>query len=222
MTKTAPGIDAIMTTAPVIPVVTISDPDRAVPLAAALVRGGLPVIEITLRTPAGIEAISRIRREVPDAIVGAGTVLNARDVVAAREAGAAFGVSPGLTPALIAALADHGVDHGKPWPFLPGVATASEAMAAMEAGYDHVKVFPASVAGGIGLIKALSAPFPQLRFCPTGGVTAETTADFLAVPSILCVGGSWLTPKDAVDSDDWDRIEALARSAAALGRGPTG
>ncbi|WP_366657178.1 bifunctional 4-hydroxy-2-oxoglutarate aldolase/2-dehydro-3-deoxy-phosphogluconate aldolase [Fodinicurvata sp. EGI_FJ10296] len=216
MTGQTPTIETVMTTAPVIPVVTVTDAETAVPLAAALVRGGLPVIEITLRTPAGIEAIRRISREVPDAIVGAGTVLNARDVVAAREAGAAFGVSPGLTSALIAALADHGDDGGRRWPFLPGIATASEAMAAMEAGYDRVKLFPATVTGGTALIKALSAPFPQLRFCPTGGITAETAGSFLNLPAVACVGGSWLTPKDAVEAGDWQRVEDLARTAAAL------
>jgi 2-dehydro-3-deoxyphosphogluconate aldolase / (4S)-4-hydroxy-2-oxoglutarate aldolase len=218
MTETSPTINAVMTAAPVIPVVTITDIEAAVPLAAALVDGGLPVIEITLRTAGGLDAIHRIRREVPKAMVGAGTVLNARDVVAAREAGAVFGVSPGLTPALIKALEDHGADGVYKWPFLPGIATASEAMMAIEAGFDRLKLFPATVVGGISLIKALAGPFPQLRFCPTGGITAATATDFLSLPTVTCVGGSWLTPKDAVENGDWEAIRTLAREAATLRR----
>lgn len=196
--------------APVVPVVVLDDADTAVPLARALVRGGLPAIEVTLRTEAGLAAIERIAAEVPDAVVGAGTVTTPEQAAAAAKAGSAFLVSPGCTDRLRGAMADTGV------PFLPGVATASEAMALLEQGVDALKFFPAEAAGGRAYLKSLSGPLPQVRFCPTGGVTPASAPEYLALPNVGCVGGTWLTPRDAVEAGDWDRIESLAREAAAL------
>lgn len=196
--------------APVVPVVVLDDADTAVPLARALVRGGLPAIEVTLRTEAGLAAIERIAAEVPDAVVGAGTVTTREQAAAAAKAGSAFLVSPGCTDRLRGAMADTGV------PFLPGVATASEAMALLEQGVDALKFFPAEAAGGRAYLKSLSGPLPQVRFCPTGGVTPASAPEYLALPNVGCVGGTWLTPRDAVEAGDWDRIESLAREAAAL------
>lgn len=203
-------IDDILTRAPVIPVVTIEDAAAAVPLARALIAGGLPVIEITLRTPAALEAIGRIARELPEAVVGAGTLCNAADLARAGDAGAEFAVSPGVTPALLEAGAAGGP------PLLPGIATASELMAAREAGYRRLKFFPAEPAGGIGTLKAFAGPFPEIRFCPTGGVTADNAAAYLALETVLCVGGSWMVPPAAVAAGDWDDIGRLARRAAGL------
>nr|WP_202420871.1 bifunctional 4-hydroxy-2-oxoglutarate aldolase/2-dehydro-3-deoxy-phosphogluconate aldolase [Actinomadura rayongensis] len=196
--------------APVVPVVVLDDADAAVPLARALVAGGLPVIELTLRTPAALPAIERVAAEVPDAVVGAGTVVRRADAEQAAKAGARFLVSPGCTPALRAAMADTGV------PFLPGVATASEALALLEEGVTALKFFPAEAAGGIPYLKALGGPLPQVRFCPTGGVTVANAPGYLALPNVGCVGGTWLTPRDAIAAGDWARIEELARAAAAL------
>ncbi|MDA2804118.1 bifunctional 4-hydroxy-2-oxoglutarate aldolase/2-dehydro-3-deoxy-phosphogluconate aldolase [Nocardiopsis suaedae] len=196
--------------APVVPVVVLDDADTAVPLARALVRGGLPAIEVTLRTEAGLASIERIAAEVPDAVVGAGTVTTPEQAAAAAKAGSAFLVSPGCTDRLRGAMADTGV------PFLPGVATASEAMALLEQGVDALKFFPAEAAGGRAYLKALSGPLPQVRFCPTGGVTPASAPEYLALPNVGCVGGTWLTPREAVEAGDWDRIESLAREAAAL------
>ncbi|MUN36225.1 bifunctional 4-hydroxy-2-oxoglutarate aldolase/2-dehydro-3-deoxy-phosphogluconate aldolase [Actinomadura litoris] len=199
--------------APVIPVVVLEDEDAAVPLARALVEGGLPAIEVTLRTPAALPAITRIAAEVPDAIVGAGTVVRPEDAERSAAAGARFLVSPGCTPRLQAAMVATGL------PFLPGVATASEAVALLEGGITAMKFFPAEAAGGRAYLKALGGPLPDARFCPTGGVTPGNAADYLALPNVGCVGGSWLTPGDAVRAGDWDRIRALAADAAALGKG---
>lgn len=200
----------IMSLSPVIAVVTVADAADAPALARALGAGGVRAIEITLRTPAGIEAIRRVAAEVPEVVVGAGTVVTTADMSAARQAGAAFLVSPGATPALL----DAGRDAGGA-PFLPGVATASELLAALERGYDRFKFFPAEAAGGRGLLKSLAGPFPDARFCPTGGITLENAAGWLALPNVVCVGGSWLTPEDSVAAKDWPAIEALARTGLA-------
>lgn len=204
-------IDEILTRAPVIPVLIIEDVDHAVPLGRALVAGGLPVLEITLRTPAARECITRMANEVEGAIVGAGTVLNAAMRDAAAEAGARFVVSPGLID---------GEGPDGPAPLLPGIATASELMAGLSAGFDRFKLFPANVVGGVGALKAFASPFPGVKFCPTGGVDAKNAAEYLAQPNVLCVGGSWVAPKDAVAAGDWDRITRLAREAAALEQPP--
>jgi 2-dehydro-3-deoxyphosphogluconate aldolase/(4S)-4-hydroxy-2-oxoglutarate aldolase len=205
------SIEDILRLGPVMPVVTIDDAAHAVPLARALVAGGVRAIEITLRTAAGLEAIRAIAREVPEAVPGAGTVLTAADLRAAADAGARFAVSPGATPSLIAAAAQG------PLPFLPGIATASELMQLLEAGFSAAKFFPAAPAGGVAALQALAGPFPQVRFCPTGGVDPESAPRYLALPSVLCVGGSWLAPRDAVAAGDVARIERLAREASALG-----
>jgi 2-dehydro-3-deoxyphosphogluconate aldolase/(4S)-4-hydroxy-2-oxoglutarate aldolase len=197
---------------PVIPVIVIQRVEDAVPLAEALVEGGVRVLEVTLRTPAGLPAIAAIAKAVPQAIVGAGTVRSAADAQAAHDAGSRFAVSPGYTDAVGSACKGLGL------PLLPGVATASEAMAAQAAGYDFVKFFPATAAGGIPMLKALAGPFPDLAFCPTGGITPETAPQFLALPNVKVCGGSWLTPQDAIDAKDWARIRALAQAAAALRR----
>jgi 2-dehydro-3-deoxyphosphogluconate aldolase / (4S)-4-hydroxy-2-oxoglutarate aldolase len=200
----------VMRVGPVIPVIIIDDARQAVPLARALIEGGVRVLEVTLRTPAALEAIRAIAADVPEAIVGVGTLSRAEDFASARAAGALFGVSPGLTPALIEAARASGL------PLLPGTMTPSEVIAARAAGFAQLKLFPAQQAGGIGMLKALGSPFPDVIFCPTGGVTPETAPDFLALPNVACVGGSWLTPKDLVAKGEWGRITELAREAAAL------
>jgi 2-dehydro-3-deoxyphosphogluconate aldolase/(4S)-4-hydroxy-2-oxoglutarate aldolase len=196
--------------APVVPVVVIDDVETAVPMARALVAGGLPAIEVTLRTAAGLAAIARIAAEVPDAVIGAGTVRTPEDVTSSVKAGAKFLVSPGSTPALLDALLASGV------PFLPGAATASEVLALAEHGITEVKFFPAEAAGGLPYLKALSGPVPEVRFCPTGGIRLETAPAYLALPNVGCVGGTWLTPADALAAGDFDRIRDLAAQAAAL------
>ncbi|MEU6431951.1 bifunctional 4-hydroxy-2-oxoglutarate aldolase/2-dehydro-3-deoxy-phosphogluconate aldolase [Microbispora sp. NPDC046973] len=196
--------------APVVPVVVLDDAESAVPLARALVAGGLPVIEVTLRTPVALDAIRRIAAEVPEAVVGAGTVRSPEDVEAATGAGARFLVSPGTTPGLLAAMLASGV------PFLPGVATATEAMTLAERGVRELKFFPAEPAGGVAYLKSLSGPLPDVRFCPTGGITPSNAPAYLALPNVGCVGGSWLTPRSLVTSGDFARIEKLASEAAAL------
>ncbi|ETK37413.1 bifunctional 4-hydroxy-2-oxoglutarate aldolase/2-dehydro-3-deoxy-phosphogluconate aldolase [Microbispora sp. ATCC PTA-5024] len=201
---------SLLDLAPVVPVVVVDDAETAVPLARALVTGGLPVIEITLRTPAALEAVRRVAAEVPEAVVGAGTVRTPDDVEAAVEAGARFLVSPGTTPALLAALLGSGV------PFLPGAATATEAMTLAERGVKEMKFFPAEAAGGVAYLKSLGGPLPDVRFCPTGGVTPRNAPSYLALPNVGCVGGSWLTPADALASGDFGRIEKLAAEAATL------
>lgn len=203
-------IEQAMRRAPVIPVVVIEHAAAAVPMARALVAGGTPVIEVTLRTAAALDAVRAIAAEVEGATVGVGTVLSEADLRAAQQAGARFAVSPGATARLLDAAADSAV------PLLPGAATASEAMALFERGYRHLKFFPAVPAGGARLLAAWSGPLPQLRFCPTGGISLASTPDFLALPNVLCVGGSWLTPADRLAAGDWAGIEQLAREAAAL------
>lgn len=197
--------------APVVPVLVIDDPARAADLARALVAGGLPALEVTLRTPGALEAI-RAMAAVEGGVVGAGTLLTPADVKAAKAAGARFGVSPGATDRLLEACEHEGL------PLLPGAATASEVMRLFERGYSTMKFFPAEVAGGAAALKAIGAPIPQVRFCPTGGVGPKNAADYLALPNVMCVGGSWVAPKDKVAAGDWAGIEALARAAAALKR----
>jgi 2-dehydro-3-deoxyphosphogluconate aldolase/(4S)-4-hydroxy-2-oxoglutarate aldolase len=201
----------VMQSGPVIPVIVIDRLADAVPLARALVAGGVRVLELTLRTPVALQAMARVVAEVEGAIVGAGTLTRPEDVQAVQRAGAVFGVSPGLTPDLAAAARAGGL------PLLPGVMTPSEVIAARNAGYTELKLFPAQQAGGIGMLKALAGPFPDVRFCPTGGIGAATAAEFLALANVVCVGGSWLTPSDAVQAGDWPRITALARAASSLG-----
>lgn len=205
-------IAAIAARAPVIPVLTIETLDTAVPLARALVRGGLPVLEITLRTDAGLDAIRAVADEVPEAIVGAGTVLNAAQLDQVQRAGARFAVSPGCTDALARAVRSSGL------PFLPGVQTVSEAMVLGELGFGILKFFPADAAGGLTWIKAVGAPLSGLQFCPTGGITADTAPAYLALPNVACVGGSWVAPRVAVATGDWQSVERLAAAAAALKR----
>jgi 2-dehydro-3-deoxyphosphogluconate aldolase/(4S)-4-hydroxy-2-oxoglutarate aldolase len=197
---------------PVIPVIVLHRVEDAVPMASALVEGGVRVLEVTLRTPVGLACIEAIARAVPEAIVGAGTLRGPADVRAAQDAGSRFGVSPGYSAALGAACASAGL------PLLPGVATASEVMAAMADGLHFLKFFPATAAGGVPMLKALAGPFPDIVFCPTGGITVETAPQFLALPNVRVCGGSWLTPADALEAGDWARITRLAREASALRR----
>jgi len=195
---------------PVIPVLTIADPGIAVPLAEALVRGGLPVLEITMRTPAALDAVHRIAKAVPAAIPGVGTLTAAAEFAAARDAGARFAVSPGFTPAL--------ADAADALPWLPGIATASEAMAARQAGYRLLKFFPAEAMGGIAVLQALAGPFPDLGFCPTGGIGPGNAPAYLALDNVACVGGSWPAPAAALAAGDWARVESLATDASGLRR----
>lgn len=203
--------EKLLERAPVVPVVVLDDAEAAVPLARALVEGGLPVIEVTLRTPAATEAVRRIAAEVPDAVVGTGTVRTPADVRASVDAGARFLVSPGTTPRLLDAMEDSGLD------LLPGTSSISEMLAVAERGHTAMKFFPAEAAGGRPYLKAVAGPLPELRFCPTGGVTVDSAPDFLALPNVACVGGTWLTPADAVAAGDFDKIRELACAAAALG-----
>ena len=205
----------VMRVGPVIPVILIDKIEQAVPLARALVAGGVRVLELTLRTVAGLDAIRAVAQEVEGAIVGVGTITRPEDFERSRKAGAVFGVSPGLTPELIAAAKDGGL------PLLPGVMTPTDVIAARAAGFTELKLFPAQQAGGIGMLKALGGPFPDVTFCPTGGISVASAPDFLALPNVACVGGSWLTPADAVAGGDWPRIRSLAQQAAAL-RKPAG
>jgi len=211
----SPSPASVLDLAPVVPVVVVEDAADAVPLARALVAGGLPAIEVTLRTPAAVDAIRAIAREVPDAVVGAGTLITPGQVTEVVAAGARFLVSPGWTDALLEAMRASGV------PFLPGVSTTSEVVALLERGVREMKFFPAEAAGGIPYLKALAAPLPQARFCPTGGIGPASAPQYLALPNVGCVGGSWMLPKDAVAGRDWGRVEALAREAAALSAGAT-
>ncbi|MGW9590250.1 bifunctional 4-hydroxy-2-oxoglutarate aldolase/2-dehydro-3-deoxy-phosphogluconate aldolase [Streptomyces chartreusis] len=201
---------SVLDLAPVVPVVVIDDPSDAVPLARALVAGGLPAIEVTLRTPAALEAIGAVADAVPDAVVGAGTVITPEQVTLAVTAGARFLVSPGWTDLLLEAMRASGV------PYLPGVSTTSEVVALLERGVREMKFFPAEAAGGTAYLKSLNGPLPQARFCPTGGIGPATAPDYLALPNVGCVGGSWMLPADAVAARDWERVEALAREAAGL------
>ncbi|MBC7454585.1 MAG: bifunctional 4-hydroxy-2-oxoglutarate aldolase/2-dehydro-3-deoxy-phosphogluconate aldolase [Massilia sp.] len=199
----------IMRSASVIPVIAIDDPEHAVPLAQALVAGGICVLEVTLRTAHGLGAI-RAMSQVPGAIVGVGTLTLPEEFAASRDAGAVFGVSPGLTQNLIEASKKSGL------PLLPGVMTPSEVMAAREAGFRQLKLFPAVPAGGVGMLNAIGGPLPDVTFCPTGGISIDTAPQFLACKNVACVGGSWLTPKDAIQAGNWALITELARAAAAL------
>ena len=202
----------VMQDAPVIPVIVLHDVKHAVALARALVAGGIRMLEVTLRTPQALACLEAIAREVPEAVAGAGTVRSAADVQASLNAGARFAVSPGYTHTVGQACRDAGL------PLLPGVATGSEIMAAQDDGYKELKFFPAMQAGGPAMLKAWGGPFIDVRFCPTGGVTQANAAEFLALPNVACVGGSWLTPADALAAGDWARITALAREAGTLQR----
>ncbi|MFI1187300.1 bifunctional 4-hydroxy-2-oxoglutarate aldolase/2-dehydro-3-deoxy-phosphogluconate aldolase [Streptomyces californicus] len=206
----APPYGSVLDLAPVVPVVVLHDAADAVPLARALVAGGLPAIEVTLRTPAALASIRAMAAEVPDAVVGAGTVISPEHVRDTVDAGARFLVSPGWTDALLEAMKASGV------PFLPGVSTTSEVVALLERGVREMKFFPAEAAGGTAYLKALSAPLPQARFCPTGGISLASAPSYLALPNVGCVGGSWMVPGDAVAAKDWDRVARLAAEAAAL------
>ena len=210
-TKTPPfSALQVMHDAPVIPVIVLNDVAHAVPMARALVAGGIRMLEVTLRTSQALACIEAIAKEVPEAIVGAGTVRNAADAKAAANAGAKFAVSPGYPPSVGPACRDEGP------PLLPGVATGSEIMMAQEDGYTELKFFPAMQAGGPAMLKAWSGPFFDVRFCPTGGVTAQNASEFLSLSNVACVGGSWLVPAEALAKGDWARIEMLAREACQL------
>jgi len=206
----------VMQDAPVIPVIVLNDVAHAVPMARALVEGGIRMLEVTLRTPQALACIEAIAKAVPEAIVGAGTLRSKADAQAAAHAGARFAVSPGYTSALGAACRDLGL------PLLPGVATGGEIMAAQEDGFTALKFFPALQAGGSAMLKAWSGPFYDVKFCPTGGINLQNARDFLALPNVLCIGGSWLVPADALAQGDWGRITNLAREAAGLRRGDNG
>lgn len=200
----------IMRQAVVIPVIAIDDLAHAVPMARALVAGGIRVLEVTLRTQYGLAAIEAIARDVPEAIIGVGTLTLPEEFAASRDAGAMFGVSPGLTASLIAAAKSSGL------PLLPGVMTPSEVMAAREAGFRQLKLFPAVPAGGVGMLNGIGGPLPDVTFCPTGGITQENAAQFLACKNVACVGGSWLTPKAAMVAGDWAALTKLAQAASSL------
>jgi 2-dehydro-3-deoxyphosphogluconate aldolase / (4S)-4-hydroxy-2-oxoglutarate aldolase len=195
---------------PVIPVIVLDRVEQAVPLARALVEGGVRVLEVTLRTPVALACIEAIARDVPEAVLGAGTLRSADDVRAAKNAGCVFGVSPGYTRAIGVACQEARL------PLLPGVATPAEVMAAHDDGLSFLKFFPATAAGGLPMLRALAGPFPDVVFCPTGGITADTAPQYLALPNVKVVGGSWLTPADALKAGDWARISALAKTASAL------
>jgi 2-dehydro-3-deoxyphosphogluconate aldolase/(4S)-4-hydroxy-2-oxoglutarate aldolase len=200
----------LLTLSPVIPVVVIDDVEHAAPLAEALLNGGIRVIELTLRTPVALEAISRVRKEVPEIVVGAGTVTSPQHAGQAADAGASFLVTPGTTASVLDACTATGL------PLLPGASTVSEAMRLAERGLTALKFFPAEAAGGVDYLKSIAGPLPSLRFCPTGGITPASAPAYLALPNVGCVGGSWLTPKDALAAKDFARIEALAKQATAL------
>ncbi len=204
--------DDVFALSPVMPVVVIDDASKAVPMARAMIAGGLRTIEITLRTPAALDAIRAIARDVPDAVVGAGTVLNAADLQAAIDAGAAYALSPGGTRELMQTALR------APIPFIPGIATSSEVMVGLDLGYRYFKFFPAENMGGVGTLKSIGAPLPAAKFCPTGGIGPDAVESYLALSNVMCVGGSWITPSDTMKAGDWAAIEALARKAAAFKR----
>jgi 2-dehydro-3-deoxyphosphogluconate aldolase/(4S)-4-hydroxy-2-oxoglutarate aldolase len=208
----SPRETGLLDAVPVMPVVVANTAAEGVGIARALVAGGLPAIELTLRTAAALDAIRAIAAEVPEILLGAGTITRPGQAQLAADAGARFLVSPGTTGSLLHAMQDSGL------PFLPGVATVSEVLAATEAGCTELKLFPAEASGGVAFLKAVAGPVPAARFCPTGGITAATASAYLSLPNVGCVGGSWLTPADAVAAGDWDRISALAAEAAALGQ----
>lgn len=203
---------ALCELAPIIPVLVVHDVAHAIPLAQALVRGGLPVLEVTLRTPAALDVIAAMAT-VEGGHVGAGTLITPEDVRAAKNAGATFGVSPGATDVLL------DVCEALDLPMLPGAATASEAMRLLERGYDMLKFFPAEASGGVDALKGIGAPLPQISFCPTGGVNLQNAPSYLALSNVVCAGGSWVAPSDLVNAGKWDEIEALARAASTLARG---
>ena len=205
-------VDSVLDLAAVVPVVVIAEVSDAVPVARALVGGGLRGVEVTLRTPAALEAIRAIAEEVPEAVVGAGTVITPGQVAAAVAAGARFLVSPGWTEGLLAAMRGCGV------PFLPGVSTASEVVALLEHGVREMKFFPAQAAGGTAYLRSLAGPLPQARFCPTGGITPANLASYLALPNVICCGGSWVAPAQAMQAGEWSAIEAMARGVSAAAR----
>lgn len=209
----AAAVDAILSRAPVLPVISITRQEDAVPLARALVAGGLPVLEVTLRSPVALDAIRAMVREVPAAIVGAGTVLTPVDLHAVEQTGARFAISPGATAALYQAAADCAM------PWIPAIATASEIMTGLDYGHRRFKFFPATAAGGLPALKGFAGPFAQVRFCPTGGIDARSAPDFLAQPNVITIGGSWMVPADKIAAGDWAGIEALARACVDLGRG---
>jgi len=207
--------EQVLAEGPVIPVIVIHRLEHAVPLASALVAGGVRVLEITLRTPVAVEAIRLISEGVPKAIVGAGTVINAEELKAVEQAGALFAISPGLTPELLEAANKGGIA------LIPGVSTISELMTGISRGYTHFKFFPAGAAGGVKTLKAFAGPFPAIKFCPTGGITPETCNDYLALANVMCVGGSWLVPSDAVENERWEEVTALAKEAVQKARRPS-
>ncbi|MCX4453731.1 bifunctional 4-hydroxy-2-oxoglutarate aldolase/2-dehydro-3-deoxy-phosphogluconate aldolase [Streptomyces sp. NBC_01340] len=212
MSSPLPSVPAasVLDLAPVVPVVVVNEAEDAVPLARALVAGGLPAIEVTLRTPCALDAIRAIADGVPDAVVGAGTIITPAQVTECVAAGARFLVSPGWTDILLDAMKASGV------PFLPGVSTTSEVVALLERGVREMKFFPAQAAGGTAYLRSLAGPLPQARFCPTGGIGPTYAPDYLALPNVGCVGGTWMLPEDAIAAKDWGRVESLAREAAAL------
>ena len=202
--------ESLIDRVPVIPVVVLHEVEHAVPVARALVEGGVPVIELTLRTPAALDCIERIADEVPEILVGAGTIVAPEHAKEAAAAGAQFLVSPGTTDPLAAAMRDTGLPH------LPGAATVSEVLRLLELGYEEMKLFPAEVSGGVGFLKAIGAPVPQARFCPTGGVTPASAPSYLSLANVGCVGGTWLTPPDAIADGDWARVTRLAAESLSL------
>ena len=208
------SISEILAASPVMPVIVLERVADAVPLAQALMSGGIRVLEVTMRTPAALDGVRAIRAALPEALVGVGTLTNVADLEAARAAGARFGVSPGTTADLLA--------HAAGWnfPFLPGAMTPSDVMRGLEAGFAFMKLFPARQAGGVEMLRALSGPFPQVRFCPTGGIDADSAASYLALPNVACVGGSWLSPAALVASRDWVEIRLRAQAAMQLARNP--
>lgn len=210
MSSTSESRSSLLDVVPVVPVVVIDDLAHAVPVAEALVAGGLPVIELTLRTPVALEAMAEVAARVPEILLGAGTVTTPAQAQQARDAGAGFLVSPGATPTLLDAMEDTGL------PFLAGVASVSEAMAVLERGHTEMKFFPAEAAGGVPFLSSIGGPLPGVRFCPTGGITPESAPRYLALPNVGCVGGSWITPKKLLAAKDWSGVETLAREAAAL------
>lgn len=203
-------IESLLDVSPVIPVVVLQDAAHAVPVARALVAGGVPIIELTLRTTVALESVRRIAAEVPEILVGAGTVVRPEQAAEAAAAGAQFLVSPGSTPSLLDAMTDTGLPH------LPGMSTVSEALALLERGYRDMKYFPAEPSGGTAFLKAMYSPVPVARFCPTGGITAVTAGSYLRLPNVGCVGGSWLTPAETVSAQEWDKVRALAATTTEL------
>lgn len=204
--------EQVLSTGPVVPVIVVKQPEHAVPMAKALVAGGIRVLEVTLRTPVAMDALRAIIREVPEAIVGAGTVINTQQLKEVTDAGAQFVISPGLTESLLRAATEG------PVPLIPGVSTVSELMMGMDHGLREFKFFPAEASGGVKALSALAGPFPQVRFCPTGGISPANFRDYLALKSVLCIGGSWLVPDEALQQGNWERITQLAREAIAGAR----